>query len=122
MLLIDDEERILLAMGDYFDFQGYDVACGHDLSEAKRLLDTQVYDVVIVDLRLTGVDGDEGLDLVSLVRGKGVATKVVLLTAYGTGEIQAEAYRRGADAFLAKPQPLAHIAQIVRSLLDASND
>lgn len=116
MLIVDDEERILLAVGDYFDFHGYDVARADELHVAKRLLDDHEYDVVLADLRL-GIDGREGLDLVSYVREKSTLTKIVLLTAYGTEEIVAEAYRRGTDAFLDKPQPLADIAQLVSSLL-----
>ncbi len=117
MLIVDDEERILLAVGDYFDFHDHAVACARDLCEAKALIARCHYDVVIADLRLTGIDGSEGLELVTYIREKSTVTKIVLLTAYGNDEIMAEAYRRGADAFLAKPQPLADIAQLVRSLL-----
>ncbi len=122
MLIVDDEERILLAVGDYFDFYGYDVALAHELNGAKRLLDLHEYDVILADLRLTGIDGWEGLDLISYAREKSASAKIVLLTAYGTKEIVAEAYGRGADAFLAKPQPLADIALLVRSLLTPSNE
>ena len=119
MLIVDDEERILVAVGEYFDFQGYDVACAHDLPEAKALLDGRDYAVVIADLRLTGIDASDGLELVTYARARNAATKILLLTAYGTPDVVAEAYRRGADAFLAKPHPLPDLAQLVIALLTA---
>jgi DNA-binding NtrC family response regulator len=115
MLIVDDEENILLAVGEYFDFHGYDVACAHDLPEAKARLDQSDFAVVIADLRL-GIEGSEGLDVVSYARERSKATKIVMLTAYGNAEVIAEAYRRGVDAFLAKPQPLGVLAQLVTAL------
>lgn len=117
MLIIDDEERILRAVSGYFDHLGYTVECAAEIEEAERLLDTYRYDVVLADLRLSGIEGAEGLEIVSYVREKSPQTKVALLTAYGTPAIREEAVQRGVDAFLNKPQPLAEIARVVSALL-----
>lgn len=117
MLLVDDEERTLQAVGGYFDLHGFTVDCARELEQAEKLLDQHPYDIVLADLRLTGINGIEGLEIVSYVREKNPRTKAVLLTAYGTPQIREEARRRGVDAFLDKPQALADIARLVASLL-----
>ena len=117
MMIIDDEERILRAVSGYFELLGYSVDCAREIEEAERLLSTHRYDIVLADLRLSGIDGVEGLEVVSYVREKSPQTKVALLTAYGTPAICAEAERRGVDAFLNKPQPLGEIARVVKGLI-----
>lgn len=120
MLLVDDEERMLHAVRSYFGLHGFTVDCARELEEAERLLDQERYDIVVADLRLTGINGIEGLEIVSYVREKNPRTKAILLTAYGTPEIRREAGRRGVDAFLDKPQSLTEIARVVASLLGAN--
>ena len=117
LLIVDDEERILDAMSDYFDFRGFDVACAADLAAAERLVDEQRFSAAIADLRLTGVERNEGLDVIRYIRAKAPETKVIVLTAYGTPQIVEIARSLGADAILEKPQPLAAIADTVIHLL-----
>jgi two-component system response regulator (stage 0 sporulation protein F) len=117
MLIVDDEEPILFALSDFFTMNGFEVECARELEDAERLLDAGQFAVVIADLRLTGINGTEGLELISYVREKSEQTKVLLLTAYGTAEIQNEAKRRGVDAFLQKPKPLAEVAGVVAAMI-----
>ena len=72
---------------------------------------------MIVDLRLSDTHGAEGLDLVSFVRRCGSRTPVLLLTAYGSSDVERAARDRGADAFLQKPIALSQLAQIVGELV-----
>lgn len=117
MLIVDDEESILFAISDFFTHRGFEVDSARELAEAEELLGKNHYTVVIADLRLTGINGTEGLELISYVREKSPGTKILLLTAYGSQEIQAEAARRGVDAFLQKPKPLSEVANVVSSML-----
>lgn len=119
ILVVDDEEPILFAMREYFESQGYHVDCARELEEAQALLANVGYAAVVADLRLTGVRGTEGLDIVACVRERCPSTCVVLLTAYGSDTIEEEARRRGADAFLRKPKPLSEVVQLLMSLIEA---
>ena len=60
--------------------------------------------------------GIEGLDIIQWSRHFRPETRVVLLTGNGTPEIEAEARRRGADAFLHKPLPLPELERVVAGL------
>ena len=104
-------------MRKYFQALGFQVDGAFELEEAQALLANYPYDLVIADLRLTGIGGVEGLQIVADVHQRCVNTHVVLLSAYGTPEIEREALRRGAAAFLHKPQAMTEIAQVARRLL-----
>jgi DNA-binding response OmpR family regulator len=117
ILIVDDEELIVTAMRKYFERLGYAVDSAFELEEAQALLANYSYDLVIADLRLTGIGGVEGLQIVSDVHRHSATTRVVLLSAFGTPEIERESYNRGADAFLHKPKAMMEIANIARMLL-----
>jgi DNA-binding response OmpR family regulator len=117
ILIVDDEELIVLAMRRYFEGMGYAVDAAHELEEAQALLATRIYDLVIVDLRLTGIGGVEGLQIVADVHQRCANTRVILLSAFGTPEIERESYNRGADAFLHKPKAMMEIASVAQNLL-----
>lgn len=118
ILIVDDEELIVVAMRKYFDGLGYSVDAAHELEEAQALLANRRYDLVIADLRLTGIGGVEGLQIVSDVHQRFGDTRVILLSAYGTPEIERESYNRGADAFLHKPKSMMEIASVAVNLLE----
>lgn len=117
ILIVDDEELIVLAMRRYFEGLGYAVEAAHELEEAQALLAARTYDLVIADLRLTGIGGVEGLQIVADVHQRSANTRVILLSAYGTPEIERESYNRGADAFLHKPKAMMEIASVAQNLL-----
>jgi DNA-binding response OmpR family regulator len=91
------------------------------LIEAEALIADNDYGLAILDLRLSGTHGAEGLDIIESVRAQSPQTRIILLTAYGSREIEAEARRRGADAFLHKPKPLSEVAKIASGLIAAGH-
>lgn len=120
ILVVDDERTITLAIKSYFSRYGYHVDCAQELEEAEALMTHVRYDVVIADLRLSGVHGSEGLEIIRSVRERYPGTRVILLTAYGSPEIETAAIRYGVDSFLQKPKPLAELAQVVFSVMGAA--
>ena len=118
LLVVDDEDSILFAMKEYFTLHDCEVDCARELEEAAALLEHRQYAAVIADLRLTGSYCTEGLHIISEVRQRCPATRIILLTAYGSNEIEEQARARGVDILLRKPKPLAEIAQIVFTLLE----
>jgi DNA-binding response OmpR family regulator len=117
MLVVDDEPSILFAIAEYFSTRGWEIDVVQGAEAAKMLLMQKRYSVVVADLRLTEIDDVEGLDVVTAARHRDAAIRIVLLTAYGSPAIEAEARRRGADAVLYKPMPLAELAHVISDLL-----
>ncbi|MET0553088.1 MAG: response regulator [Vicinamibacteria bacterium] len=122
LLLVDDQASILLALREYLEDRGFRVDCASTPAEADGLLDRTAYDVVIADLRLSAADAAGGLRLLRRVRERRPGTRTVLLTAYGSPEVEAEARRIGIDALAAKSHGLEEVAGVVRSLAAAVPD
>lgn len=117
LLIVDNEPTIVFALQRYFRTRGFEVDCAAELEEAEALVTYTPYDLVIVDLSLTSNGSTEGLEIIRYIRSitRGGA-RLILLTAHGTPSVEHEAYRRGVDAFLQKPQPLAEIAHVAARL------
>lgn len=120
LLLVDDEESILFAMWDYLVQRGYEADRAGTRREAEDFLDAGSYAVVIADLRLDPSDPRGGLALLRRARAADPRTRTVLLTAYGSGDVEAELKALGADLLLSKPQPLKRIADEVDRLLGSA--
>ena len=119
LLVVDGEESICFSMKEYFTMQGYSVDTAQELDEAQRLVEVTDYQVVIQDLRLGPAQKPDGLEMVRFVRDHNAQTRIVVLTAYGSAETEKEALLNGADAFLRKPKPLSHVAQVIQGLIDS---
>jgi DNA-binding response OmpR family regulator len=118
LLVVDNEESILIALKRYFERLGFAVDCARELEEAEALATHVEYDVAILDLALRENGGTEGLEVLRFVHQCRPRTRTILLTAHGNPVVEREAFRRGCDAFLHKPQPLSEVAAIATALLE----
>jgi DNA-binding response OmpR family regulator len=117
LLIVDDEEAILFAVGDFLVRSGYQVDRASSRQEAERLLAGEPYSLAIVDLRLGATEPRGGLDLLRRIRESSPQTQTILLTAYGSPEVETELAALGADRMMSKPQPLTRLAAEVAELL-----
>jgi DNA-binding response OmpR family regulator len=118
LLIVDDEESIRFAVKRYFTRMGFEVDCARELEEAEALATHTEYRIVIADLSLTDGGSTEGLEIVRFMRRTCPDARVIVLTAHGSPSIELEAMKRGADAFLHKPQRLQELADIVDRLTE----
>ena len=121
MLVVDDEPPIVFALSEYFAERGFVVDTARELGEARELVARHRYALVITDLRLSGTMGAEGFELIDLLRRREPRAGIVLLTGYGSPEIEREAHDRGVDVFLQKPLPLAAVAAIADRLVSGGS-
>lgn len=119
LLIVDDEESICFSMSEYFEHHGFKVDTARDLEEAEKLIESTTYKVVIQDLRLGINKNPDGLELIKLLHRHQPDARIIVLTAYGSAEMEDEARQCGADAFLRKPKPLSQVAQVVQGLLES---
>jgi DNA-binding NtrC family response regulator len=118
VLVVDDEEPILFALGRYFQARGRHVETAAALNEALQLVRTRKFDVVIADLRLSVATRDEGLDLLAEVRTLQPDAITILLTAYRSPGVTERAMSLGVSSCLDKPQPLADLDRLAEKLLE----
>jgi CheY-like chemotaxis protein len=118
VLHVDDEPVITFAVRNYLIRQGYDVDSASELEEAQAMLTSDHYDVILLDLRLTGTSGTEGFDLIDSVRDRNPHTPIILLTAYSSPQVERHAVALGASLVLQKPALLPDVADAIRKLLE----
>ena len=119
LLVVDDEESICFSMSEYFSQHGFKVDTAREMEEAEGLIKATDYKVIIQDLRLGLARHPDGLEIIRLVHQRNPDTRIVVLTSYGSAEVEEEARRAGADAFLRKPKPLSQVAQVVQGLIES---
>jgi two-component system response regulator RegA len=100
ILLVDDDERFRSRMTRAFEERGYEAqqAEGHD--DAITIAERESTEYAVVDLRMPG---KSGLEVVRALHRIDVATKIVVLTGYGSIATALEAVRLGATHYLTKP-------------------
>jgi DNA-binding response OmpR family regulator len=117
ILLVDDEPTLLFALHDFLDQCGYEVHAASELEEAFALLNNIEYDVVITDIRLSALQGAEGLHILEMARDRSLPSRLVVLTGTATEAMETAAMRLGVDRFIRKPVPLGAIDAVVKELL-----
>lgn len=117
ILLLDDEEAIRLPTATHFRSLGCEVDTARELEEAEALVQHHRYDLAILDLRVGAVGGTAGLGVLREIRRRDQATRIIVLSAHISSEVEAEAWALGADSVLCKPQPLADLAQFAFALM-----
>jgi len=117
ILIVDDEAVARTTLAEVLRLEGYDVQVAASGEEALRLVERQPFDLMVVDLKMPGMDG---IQLTEAVQNRAPDTVIILLTAFATLETAIEAIRRGAHDYLLKPCPIPQILESVRKGLDKS--
>ncbi len=118
ILLVDDEEKILKALGRALRDQGHDVVETTSARQAQRLLGERSFDVFIVD---NVMPEKSGLELIREYVGAaadGERSQIVMMTAHATVESAIEAMKLGAFDYLQKPFEIDELLVVVRRALD----
>ena len=118
VLVVDDEKLIRWSVGERLARQGYQVKSAQSGEEALQLMALERPDLVVLDVRLPGIDGVETLRR-ALRLHPGLAA--VMMSAHGTVDIAVEAMKDGAVDFLVKPFPLGQLDVAVRRALAAAS-
>lgn len=116
ILLVDDEPTILLGLSHLLRRSGAEVTPCLSRDEAMDAIRKQVFDLALLDVRLSGTEITAGLDLLALLKERSPKTYVIVMTAFGTDEIRREAMARGASHYCDKPLNLDHLLGLVRGL------
>jgi DNA-binding NtrC family response regulator len=110
VLVVDDEKNIRLTLRESLRSLDLDVDTAINGEEALDMTAKRSYDLVLLDLKMPGMDG---LEVLRRLRERSRETAVVLLTAHGTVETAVEAMKLGAVDFLQKPFPPQEIRDLV---------
>lgn len=116
VLIVDDEPTILLTLSYSLRSGDVEVVTASRLDSAEEALKRYRFDLVIVDIRMSGILGVEGLELLSYIKRQWPPTEVIVMTAYGSEDIRKEAYDRGASYYYNKPIDIEELFERIRGM------
>ncbi len=114
IIIVDDEKITRTSLEDILKLEGYQVESFADGKSAIAALATKTFDLMLLDLKMPGMDGLEVLE--NLVE-KAPDIKVIMLTAHGSLESAIQALRQGAHDYILKPaKPEELIASVNKAI------
>jgi DNA-binding NtrC family response regulator len=102
ILVVDDEAPMRESLRDWLTEDGYEVGLAASGQEAIELAKSQKWDVILLDLKMPGMDG---LETLRHLKGDEVNTdaEILMITAYGTIDTAVQAMKEGAFDYILKP-------------------
>jgi DNA-binding response OmpR family regulator len=117
ILVVDDSEAICRALRDLLTMSGYAVRTAPSGERALQILETASMDLVITDLKMSGISG---IQLLKKIKEKTPALPVVILTGFGDLDSVVEAMRSGVADYLKKPFSVNEVIQVTERELKRS--
>lgn len=117
LLLVDDDPNLILLVKDYLEFKGYEVITANHGSEAMKILEREIPDLIICDVMMPEMDG---YTFVREIRQNPNLEwlPIIFLSAKGQSQDRIKGLNQGADVYLIKPfEPEELVAQ-VQSILN----
>src|SRR5438876_6080413 len=119
LLLIDDEADVQYSFRRIFDSPEIELTATSSGEEGLKLIAKVKPDLVIMDVRMGGMNG---LETLRRIRETNAKLPVIMMTAYGTTQMAIEAMKLGAYDYLLKPFDVPKVKQIVTAALKAARD
>ncbi len=114
VLVVDDEPGIRGLLGDILGDEGFSVSTAASGEDALEALAAELFDVVLLDVWLPGMDG---IEVLRQMRAGGHRVPVVVISGHATTELAVRAIREGAADFIEKPLALERVLLTVRNTL-----
>jgi DNA-binding NtrC family response regulator len=115
ILVVDDERSILLLLKEALTQWGYKVTTAGSAAEALELLQRELFDALITDIRMPDMSG---LDLLREIKKKDESIEVVMMTGYPTIASAVQALKEGAFDYLSKPLILDELRHLMARMME----
>ncbi len=114
MLIVEDESTLCQSLKRVLEREGYEVEARENAESALKLLEEEIYDLVVTDIILPGIDG---IELLGTIKERFPEVTVIVITAYASLDTAIKAFRVGAYDYVVKPIIHEEIKQVVRNAL-----
>ncbi|ULQ60300.1 sigma-54 dependent transcriptional regulator [Brucepastera parasyntrophica] len=115
VLIVDDERGIRDALEKYLSLEHIESKTAEDGEKAKALLETEYFDVILLDLKLPGISGQEVLEW---IQARGIRSPVIMISAHGQIADAVKALTSGASDYLTKPFEPAELLFKLKNLVE----
>lgn len=123
ILIAEDQPDVVEALRIALKTEGFDTLAAHSPDAAVEAIQSQRFDLLLMDLNYSRdtTSGVEGLELLSRVQHLDPELPVIVMTAWGTVDVAVEAMQRGASDFIQKPWDNWRLIGMVRNQMDRRN-
>lgn len=111
ILIVDDEKNMRTTLADILTDEGYEVTTAESGERALSLFEKRSFDLVLLDIRMPGLDG---MEVFRRIRRKRTGAQVVLMSAYSMELARRQALDEGAIAFVRKPLDVENLLKLIR--------
>ena len=119
ILLVDDDNGMRNMLDVFLKANGYSVDAAQGVNEALQLVESNDYDIMLIDKNMQGIDGNRegGFDLLRHVRSQPWSPEVIMMTGHPTVETAIAALKLGAFDYIPKPFSLEYLRLKITRLL-----
>lgn len=118
IMVVDDRVGIRKLLQEVLQDAGYHVIAAAGGSEAIEKIGRVPVELVLLDMKMSGMDGLETLTLLKKIRPEVI---ILIMTAYEELEVLKEAARRGASGYISKPFDIEELKEIIAGQLRAAS-
>jgi diguanylate cyclase (GGDEF)-like protein len=115
VLIVDDVPDTVEIIKKLLEYEGYQVWAAYTGEEGVEIALTENFDVVVMDINLPGIDGNEAL---RQIHGRNADQSVVILTAYANVDNAIRALKDGAVDFIQKPFENDHLVEVIQKSVE----
>jgi len=116
ILIIDDDEEMSSLLRDFLRDDGYEADFANNGGTALRKISQKPFDLVVTDFRMPGLTG---LDILPEIKRLQPAAFVMVITAFGSEDLQRRSLEEGADAYVEKPIRFHKLKILIAELLSS---
>jgi DNA-binding NtrC family response regulator len=113
VLLVDDEEELVTTLEERLEIRGMTAESATTGEKALQMVEETHYDVVVVDLKMPGLDGTK---IVDRIRKRRPHTRVVLITGHGSSRGELDEVGDRDYPILLKPFPIQRLVELIQEL------
>ena len=112
ILLVDDEEELVTTLSQRMSMRNFGTNIALNGEQALKVVEDEIPDVVVLDLKMPGIDG---MEVLKRMRKHYPGIQVIILTGHGSDKDEAEAKELGAYAYLNKPVDIESLVTTIKA-------
>ncbi len=112
LLIVDDESSVRDSLANWFQEDGYRVSCAENAKTALQMLEEEVFDIILTDIKMPGMDGLEMLKRIKSLKPDAI---VIVMTAFATVDTAVQALKDGAFDYVTKPFDPDDLSHLIRN-------
>jgi nitrogen regulation protein NR(I) len=116
ILIIDDDDQLRKSFDKLLKEEGYHSECAASGEAGLKIIEKEIPDLVILDMRLPGMNGFETFQVIHEIEPK---LPVIIMTAYSTTETAIKATKMGAFDYILKPFDIPDMLTVIKQALEA---